>query len=131
MKAACGLAYRPQAAFAFDRYLSSNQLLVWLHDDGYAVDTRPKCSINGIALCGGVCNTFSAPYTRNNAPALAAYGLNWRHGGAQAGWARQPNYFSSGTLPTSPGQSQTRLNSRSDPHFTHEPRMHVPGLLFF
>ena len=34
LKAACGLAYRPQAAFAFDRYLLFSQVFVWLYNDG-------------------------------------------------------------------------------------------------
>lgn len=79
LKAACGLAYRPQAAFAFDRYLSSSQLLVRRHDDGYAVDMHPACSMQHAASTGSHYAVVLATLSqfRTHAIARACAGRRW------------------------------------------------------
>jgi len=70
LKAACGLAYRPQAAFAFDRDLLSSQLLMRLCKGG----TRWVCA-QQVASTGGairLCLQSSQRITNAMAPAQLA-----------------------------------------------------------
>jgi len=132
LKAACGLAYRPQAAFAFDRYLSSSQLLVRLHDDGLRRGYAPNMQHqSGRARCGGACNASSVPYIRK---ARACAGHRWIEltarqrvsrldQAAELFFVRYPSCIL--------GPTTDAWSAGSDPYPTCEPRMPVPGLLFF
>lgn len=75
LKAACGLAYRPQAAFAFDRYLSSSQLLVRLHDDGLRRGYAPNMQHQPGSRDAVVLATL--PQLRTHAMARACAGRRW------------------------------------------------------
>lgn len=75
LKAACGLAYRPQAAFAFDRYLSSSQLLVWLHRGGPRRGYAPSMQHQPRSRDAVVLATL--PRLRIHAMACACAGGGW------------------------------------------------------
>ena len=131
LKAACGLAYRPQAAFAFDRYLSSSLLPARVHDGGLRRGQPPQHAAS-IGPCDAAM-LATLPQIHTHAMARAC-GHRWTELAARQ-CARRPEQtaelfffrYSSGIL----RPIKDALEFRSDPYPTHEPHMHVPGLLFF
>jgi len=86
LKAACGLAYRPQAAFAFDRDLSSSQLLARLHGGGlrrgYALSMQHQPGSRDAVVLA------TLPQLRTHAMARTRAGRRWIELAAQQGASR-------------------------------------------